>query len=116
MDNWEEQKKPRVLGSMLATNTYNGKVVTVLGKVVGNVDPSGKWIMFQTTDNYKLQVHFDPPLMEPVSGWLEFQGRVVNKSEMSSLNYVSFSDDMMKPFDPDLFNRTIEIYDRNIQK
>lgn len=113
---WINLPKPRVTGAMLATNVYNGKVVTVLGKITGSIDPTGKYLHIQTTDNVKLQIRFPQPLMEPLTGYLDINGRVTNKTEILCLNYVTLNEDMMKNFDGDLFNRAVDIYDRNVQK
>ncbi|KAH9520254.1 60S acidic ribosomal protein P1-alpha 3 [Bulinus truncatus] len=90
--------------------SFQGKNVCLLG-LAKNVDKSGKSFSLTTSDKIDIQIQLQEPLIEPVSGLIEVQGRITSRNSLLCDNVVSFPADAQN-LDFSLYQKAVEFIQR----
>ncbi|XP_026813279.1 replication protein A 14 kDa subunit-like [Rhopalosiphum maidis] len=95
-----------VNGSFL--QKFANKPVTLIGNVL-KVNPDGKSVTMQTTDDQVVTVNFHEPVESSLDGWVEVHGLVKDKGTVAGESYYNLPSSITDDFEKPQFNETVSL-------
>uniref|UniRef100_A0A5S6QPH3 Replication protein A 14 kDa subunit n=1 Tax=Trichuris muris TaxID=70415 RepID=A0A5S6QPH3_TRIMR len=106
---WIDQPKIRVNGSMIKSGRFNGKVVSVIGRL-GAVDETRHRFQIDLGDHVLLEARYSGMWSPFLGNLVEAVGMLINGREMLCYSYCSFEPQLTATFDMDRYSKAVSVY------
>ncbi|KFD54029.1 hypothetical protein M514_05048 [Trichuris suis] len=106
---WIDQPKTRVNGSMVKSGRFNGRIVTVLGKL-GTVDEERRRFQIDLGEHVLLEARFSGMWSPFLGNIVEATGMLISSREMLCYSYCSFEPQITAKFDINHYNKAVSVF------